>query len=240
MGMKIRVAAPANARRGVPVVGFDSIYQRAVARKGGRSELEALLPAAKSRAALVRTSDDRYLSEMARAIFRAGFVWKVVDNKWPGFESAFHEFSIREVAGLDEQDIDELATDTQIIRNRTKIAAVRDNARFVFEVMAEHGSFGRYLANWPEDDLIGLWADLHRRGSRLGGFTRAYFLRSVGKDVFLLTGDVTKALIGAGVVEKFPTSKKDLRATQAAFNAWRSETGRPYCELSRILACSVD
>lgn len=240
MGMKPRGAVLPAMRASAPVVGFDSIYQRAAKRKGGPAALEALLPRARSRAALIKTSDDRYLSAMAQAIFRAGFVWKVVDNKWPGFEAAFQSFAIHKVASMDEQDLDELARDPQIIRNRTKISAVRDNAQFVFDVVAEHGCFGRYLADWPEDDLIGLWADLHRRGSRLGGFTRAYFLRTMGKDAFLLTGDVIKALVGAGVVAKSPTSKRDLLATQSAFNAWHQETGRPYCELSRIMACSVD
>ena len=162
MGMKSRVTA---AEATFPIPDFDSIYQRAASRKGGPSALEALLPSAKTRAQLRRFGDDRYLSAMARAIFRAGFVWKVVDNKWPGFETAFQKFKIHAVAGMDEQDLDELSQDTRIIRNRSKIAAVRDNARFMFEVSAEHGSFGAYLAAWPEDDLIGLWTELHRRGS---------------------------------------------------------------------------
>jgi 3-methyladenine DNA glycosylase Tag len=235
MGMKARTPMTS-----VPVVGFESIYQRAVKRKGGAEALQSLLPRAKSRAALVRTGDDRYLSAMAKSIFRAGFVWKVVDNKWPDFEEAFEGFAIEKVAPMDELALDELARDPRVIRNRPKIVAVRDNARFIFEVVNEHGSFGAYLADWPKDDLIGLWEDLHRRGSRLGGFTRAVFLREVGKDVFMLTSDVVRALIGASVVTKAPTSQRDLRATQDAFNAWQDETGRPYCELSRILACSVD
>jgi 3-methyladenine DNA glycosylase Tag len=219
---------------------FSAIFQRAVARKGGPGALTALLPAPKSRRALIATPDDRYLSAMAKGIFRAGFVWKVVENKWPGFEEAFRGFDVPAVATMDEEDLDELASDSRIIRNRPKIAAVRDNARFILDVVEQCGSFGRYLADWPEDDLIGLWAELQKRGSRLGGFTRAVFLREVGKDTFMFSADVVRALTTAGVVEKTPTSQRDLRATQAAFNAWHEETGRPFCELSRILACSVD
>ena len=240
MGYKARTASPDTAPVAVPIVGFDSIYQRAIARKGGAAALDALLPVPRSKAALAATSDDRFLSAMARNIFRAGFVWKIVDAKWPSFEDAFHRFDILKVAAMDDQDLDELATDTRVIRNRPKLAAVRDNARFIFEVVNECGSFGAYLAQWPDADLIGLWAELQRRGSRLGGFTRAVFLREVGKDTFLLTGDVVRALVGAGIVDKAPTSLRDLRATQAAFNAWRAETGRSFGALSRILACSLD
>ena len=239
MGLKARVARHVEATTRASPVGFDDILQSAANRKGGLAALETLLPQPKSRAELISISDDRVLAAMARNIFRAGFVWKIVEAKWPSFEEAFHGFDIMTVAAMDEGELDDLACDPRVIRNRQKLVAVRDNARFIFEIVNEHGSFGQYLADWPEDDLIGLWDDLHKRGSRLGGFTRAVFLREVGKDTFMLTGDVVRALIGARVVDKAPTSKRDLRATQSAFNAWRVETGRSLSELSRILACSV-
>ncbi len=199
-----------------------------------------MLPPLPNPALLALVPDDRILSSMAKNIFRAGFVWKIVDAKWPSFEEAFQSFDIMAVASMDEEDLDELATDTRVIRNRSKLAAVLDNARFVFEVCNEWGSFGAYLAQWPDEDLVGLWDDLHKRGTRLGGFTRSVFLREVGKDTFLLTSDVVRAFITARVVEKMPTAKRDLTRVQGAFNAWREETGRPFCQLSKILACSVD
>ncbi len=56
----------------------------------------------------------------------------------------------------------------------------------------------------------------------------------------MLSPDVVKALVEQGVVEKNPTSKKALAAVQDAFNTWHTECGRPYCQISRVLACSVD
>ena len=61
----------------------------------------------------------------------------------------------------------------------------------------------------------------------------------VGKDTFVLTADVVQGLIDAGVVAKTPTAKPRQGKVQAAFNAWAEETGRPLCQLSRILAFSV-
>lgn len=235
MGFKTQTATTSTTIQ----VGFDGIYKRAAARKGGATELEKLMPTAASDTELAHLGDDRILSSMAKNIFRAGFVWKIVDAKWPSFEEAFHGFDIMKVASMDEEDLDELATDTRVIRNRSKLSAVRDNARFVFEVCNEHGSFGKYLAQWPDEDLIGLWTELQVRGTRLGGFTRSVFLREVGKDTFLLTSDVVQALVGARIVEKAPTSKRDLARVQDTFNAWREETGRPFCQLSKILSCSV-
>ena len=220
---------------------FEVIFKRAVKRKGGEEALLAVMPAAPvSSAALSRKKGHRFLAEMSRSIFQSGFNWKVVENKWPDIEAALDKFDVGKAASMDEGDLSKLVADPRVIRHRGKLEAIRSNARFIIEVEGESGSFGKMLARWPSDDLVGLWATLQTRGSRLGGATGQYFLRSVGKDTFMLTRDVVKCLVDAGVVDKKPTSKRDLAATQAAFNQWHAESGRPMAELSRICACSVD
>ncbi len=218
---------------------FDSIFQRAAERKGGRAALEELLPPALSDGQLRRLPDDRALSEMTKCIFRSGFVWKIVEAKWPNFETAFHGFDVTRCAMLSDEELEALSMDERIIRNARKIQAVRSNAAFVLEIREKHGSFGNYLADWPLDDVFGLWADLKRRGERLGGRTGAFFLRFIGKDTPMFSRDVVKALVQLDVVDKEPTSKRDLAAAQAAFNQWREESGRDLCQISRVLACSV-
>jgi hypothetical protein len=37
-----------------------------------------------------------------------------------------------------------------------------------------------------------------------------------------------------------PKNRAERTAAQACFNAWAAETGRPLCQLSLILAMSVD
>ena len=51
------------------------------------------MPKRPNHKALAKLGDDRVLSDMAARVFSAGFVWSVIDNKWPGFEEAFLEFS---------------------------------------------------------------------------------------------------------------------------------------------------
>jgi hypothetical protein len=46
-------------------------------------------------------------------------------------------------------------------------------------------------------------------------------------------------LIAEAVIDKAPSSKGDRAAVQAAFNAWRTESGRSLTEISRILAMSI-
>lgn len=220
--------------------GFAAIEARAVARCGGRAALEDRLPKAKSARSLARITDDRWLSAMTRAVFRSGFVWRVVDAKWDGFEAAFHEFDSMACAMLSDEDLETLQQDTRIIRNGPKIRTVRENAAFVRQVKDEHGSFARWIAAWPTNDIVGLWAELKARGSRLGGNTGPMMLRQMGKDTFIVTRDTTAALIAEGIVDKAPTGKGALAKVQTAMNAWHEETGRSLCELSRILALAVN
>ena len=209
-------------------------------RKGGEAELEALLPKAKTARSLKRISDDRYLAEMAACVFRSGFVWKIIENKWPAFEEAFQEFDTMACAMLADEDLERLQGNAAIVRHAAKIRSVRNNAIFIRTIKDEQGSFANYIADWPVDDIVGLWQELKRQGDRLGGQTGRYFLRFMGKDTPMLSRDVVRALIEQRVVDKAPTSKKALAQVQEAFNTWSQESGRALCQISRVLACSVD
>lgn len=218
---------------------FSDIYARAVKRKGGEAALAEMVGKPPSKRRLAKLEDAAVLAEMTRCVFRSGFVWKIIEAKWPGFEQAFHQFDVTRCAMLSDEELEALCANEAIVRHAKKIESVRNNAQYVLDVRAEAGSFGAYLANWPKDDFIDLWADLKQRGTRLGGQTGRFFLRFVGFDTPVLSRDVVAALIQAGVVDKPPTSKAALRATQDSFNEWRAESGRSYTEISRILALSV-
>ena len=71
------------------MLSFQSIRARAADRKGGDEVLRSLLGPVPDNAALASVSDDRILSTMASRVFSAGFVWSVIEQKWPGFEEAF-------------------------------------------------------------------------------------------------------------------------------------------------------
>jgi 3-methyladenine DNA glycosylase Tag len=110
----------------------------------------------------------------------------------------------------------------------------------VQEIAKEHGSFGKFLAQWPSSDQIGLLDLLAKRGSRLGGNSGQMFLRFVGWDGFVTSQDVVACLRDAGLdIAEEVKSKGDLAKVQAQFNAWATETGLPYVHLSRICAMSI-
>ena len=80
-------------------------------------------------------TDSAYFDEMTKAVFRSGFSWKVVEDKWPNFRSAFDNFEVNKVASYDERDVDRLLADEGIVRNGRKIEATINNARAVHEVV---------------------------------------------------------------------------------------------------------
>jgi 3-methyladenine DNA glycosylase Tag len=222
------------------LIAFKTIRARAAKRKGGEAALTALLPKLAGRKALAGLKDDRALAEMAKRIFSAGFVWSVIESKWPGFEAAFLRFEPKRLLHQPDDFWEKLTADKRIVRNPHKIMAVRQNAQFVADIAREHGSFGTFLAEWPADDQIGLLEVLGKRGARLGGRTGQYFLRFVGRDTFITSSDVVACLREAGLdISQNPTSKKDLRKIQDQFNAWSKETGLPLTHLSRVCAMSV-
>lgn len=220
---------------------FDEIRKRAEDRKGGAAALAELSSGAdRSPDEIAALGDAHILGEMTRRVFQAGFNWKVIESKWPGFEAAFDGFDPNRCAMMSDEDLDRHLGDTRIVRHGPKILSVRDNAIFLKAFGAEAGSAARAIGDWPVSDQIGLLDVLKRRASRLGGTSGQYFLRGIGKESFVLSRDVVAALIDAGVVDKAPGSKTSMAAVQAAFNGWKTETGLSLTNLSRILAMSID
>lgn len=220
-------------------MSFARIYEYAVAHKGGEAELSALLPPVAEPGALEARSDDRYLSEVTRCVFKAGFVWRVIENKWPDFEAAFDGFVPIYWQQVPVEVLEQLARDERIVRNMQKIRTVPENARMIVDAAQEGGSFGAFLSSWPSEDQVGLLLWLKRHGARLGGATAQYFLRRVGYDGFILSSDVVTALRREELLDASPGSKKALTQAQKAFTGWHQETGLPYSHLSRILSYSV-
>lgn len=222
------------------MVRFDSLYQVAVNKVGGEAELTAKLPEVKTATQLLALGDDRYLAAMSKCIFRAGFVWRVIDNKWPGFELAFNDFNPFVVAHYSDERLEVLGQDIRIVRNMQKIKTVRENALLILDKQREYGSFAHWIARWPSADIVGLWAALKKSGARLGGNTSAMFLRMVGKDTFILTADVMTALVNYNfMVNISANSMRDRALVQQVFNDLQQQCGRPLAEISRILALTV-
>jgi DNA-3-methyladenine glycosylase I len=130
---------------------------------------------------------------------QAGLSWWTVLRKREGYRRAFADFDPAKVARFTDKRIARLLENPAIIRNRQKIAAAVNNARRFLEVLAEFGSFDRYIWGFVEGRTIqnkwrslqelpaktaesdALSKDLKRRGFKFVGSTIVYaHMQAVG------------------------------------------------------------
>lgn len=124
---------------------------------------------------------DDYLEVMTKVVFQSGMSWKVVENKWPGIRAAFHNFDIRTVADMAPPEIEALAQDTRVIRNRRKLQAIVFNAQKMLDLEAEYGSFKQYLGTFSNFDIA--LKTMKKDFKFLGAFGVFYFLYVVKEPV---------------------------------------------------------
>ena len=122
-----------------------------------------------------------YLESMSKVIFTSGINWKVVDAKWSGITEAFGGFDVEAVARLSPEDIDRLAGDARLIRNRKKIEAIADNAAMLLELDKSSGGFAGYLHSLG--DFEAKTADMTRIFRFLGPTSAPIFLAMVGEPI---------------------------------------------------------
>lgn len=218
---------------------FAHIYERAAERKGSADFLEELVSKPLSKQALLQVSDDQWLEEFTRKIFQSGFYWSVINAKWPGFREVFWDFSVEKLLMMPPEMLEEKSSDERIVRNYKKVQTIPSNCYMLYEVANEHGSFSQFLANWPDDNVIGIWAYLKKHGARLGGNTGAYALRALGYDTFVLSRDIEAYCRANDIITGGLQSKRSLEAIQSMFNEFKRQSGRSYQEISQILAYSV-
>jgi|TARA_X000000368_G_scaffold320529_1_gene257759 3-methyladenine DNA glycosylase Tag len=224
----------------MPQPSYTNLYDVACLRKGESDVVESLLPTVATKAQLSGLGSDRYLAEFTRKVFQSGFVWRIVNNKWPHFEEVFWGFDIERLLMMPDDMLERKASDPGIIRNFSKVKTVLDNALMISDTeRREDKTFGEFIASWPDDDVIGLWLFLKKHGSRLGGNTGPYALRTLGVDTFLMTADVEFFLRENAIVDSGIHSLRALKATQTYFNDLREESGRSLSELSRLVSLGV-
>lgn len=131
--------------------------------------------------------------------FQAGLSWLTILRKRDNFRAAFDNFEPAKVASYGDRQVKALLQDAGIVRNRLKIRAAIDNARYFLAIQAEFGSFDRYIWRFVEDKPIqNAWAtlaevptqtaisdaisqDLKRRGFRFVGSTICYaYMQAAG------------------------------------------------------------
>jgi DNA-3-methyladenine glycosylase I len=122
-----------------------------------------------------------YLDVITRAVFQSGMSWRVVEAKWDGFREAFAGFDPAVVAAYSGDDVERLAADTRIIRNRRKIEATVGNAQAMLALDGQPGGFVGWLRS--RGDFDATVSALRGEFRFLGDMGAYYVLYVVGEDV---------------------------------------------------------
>ena len=122
-----------------------------------------------------------YFDVLTKAVFQSGLSWQVVEAKWPGFRDAFAGFDPQKVAAFGDDDVERLAADTRIVRNRKKIEATVTNAERMVELDAEDGGFAGWLrTRGGFDETVAALRSEFRFMGEMGCY---FFLYVVGEPV---------------------------------------------------------
>ncbi|MBF0203877.1 MAG: DNA-3-methyladenine glycosylase I [Desulfamplus sp.] len=148
----------------------------------------------------VPVHDERVLFEfLTLEGAQAGLSWLTILKKREHYRSSFYNFEPEKVATLSYSKIEELLSNSAIIKNRSKIESVISNSRLFLEVQKEYGSFNNYIWSFTNGkSLQNQWRshqeipahttescnmsrELKKRGFKFVGPTICYaFMQAVG------------------------------------------------------------
>lgn len=132
--------------------------------------------------------DDVVLFEkLSLEAFQSGLSWRTILDKRDNFRRAFAGFDPARVAAFTPDDVERLVQDAGIVRHRAKIEATLTNARGVLRVIADDGSFARFV--WRYEPVAGQGAEAAKALSKalktrgfafVGATTIEAFLQAAG------------------------------------------------------------
>ncbi|NVZ99431.1 DNA-3-methyladenine glycosylase I [Pseudomonas gingeri] len=91
------------------------------------------------------TDDIRLFEKICLEGFQAGMAWITILRKRENFRAAFDGFDFRRVARYTDTDVARLMDNPGIVRNRSKILSVLNNARRACELTEESGSLAAWI-----------------------------------------------------------------------------------------------
>lgn len=147
------------------------------------------------------TDDDKTLFEfLVLESAQAGLSWITILRKREGYRKAFHNFNVKKVAQMANNDIERLMQFDGIIKNRLKIRSAINNAKLFIDIQKQFGSFYQYILSFfpnrqpiinnftslnqipatsPVSDAMS--KDMKKRGFKFFGSTICYsFLQATG------------------------------------------------------------
>jgi DNA-3-methyladenine glycosylase I len=144
-------------------------------------------------------NDQRLFEMLILEGAQAGLSWETILKRREGYRKAFYCFDPAKVALMSDSELEALRQNPEIIRNRLKIYAARQNAQAFLKIQKEFGSFDCYVWGFVnKSPIVNHWRglkeipattaesdalakDLKKRGMTFVGSTIIYaFMQAVG------------------------------------------------------------
>ncbi len=100
--------------------------------------------------------DNKLFEALSLEISQAGLSWEIILNKRENYRKLFDNFDVIKVAKYSPEKQEILAKNPKIIRNKSKIKAIINNAKIFLEVKKEFGSFSDYFWSFSKNKTISI------------------------------------------------------------------------------------
>ncbi len=143
--------------------------------------------------------DNKHFEMLILEGAQAGLSWETILKRREDYRVVFKQFDPKVVSQMTDMELEEILTNSNVIRNRRKIFSARDNALIFISIQREFGSFNSYVwsfvnyttkinrpktlkdipASTPESEQLS--KDLKKRGMKFVGPTIIYaYMQAVG------------------------------------------------------------
>lgn len=172
-----------------------------------------------------KNTDKEIFGMLIMVVFYSGFRASTVEKKEKTILKYFSDYKI--VFHYTEDDIREIMSDKQMIKNEKKIIACINNAKVFNNIVSKYKSFQKYLdsfdANSSLDNLILLKEELKYKFYFLGNITVYHFLTDLGFNVLKPDRVILRIFKRLGLIE----SEKQLLKTVIQGRKFSEKTGLP-------------
>lgn len=143
--------------------------------------------------------DNKHFEMLILEGAQAGLSWETILKKREYYRAAFKNFAPEKVALMRDEELEDLITNSNIVKNRAKIYSARNNAKAFLNIKNEFQTFNSYVWRFVnEKQIINHWQsineiptssiesnalshDLKRRGMKFVGSTIIYsYMQAIG------------------------------------------------------------
>ena len=105
----------------------------------------------------VPTHDDTVLFEsLCLEGQQAGLSWIIILKKRENYRNAFYNFDVKKISKMKDRDIFMLLSNDGLIKNKSKLFSIRNNAIEFIKIQREFKSFDNYIWSFTENKTIKL------------------------------------------------------------------------------------